>query len=650
MKRDDHQRYLEFILLALLFSVTNAQTKMPPSFEKSKTMPVEYVGNKQTDRRYYDGRLRHAVGVHIYQALRSNRMNPPETGSRTGWTYNHQPYLCYWNDQFYLQYLSDQYTENLPPGRTLLMMSKDGRHWSNPEIIFPEYTLPEIHYTDPESGETYHLSAGTKSIMHQRMGFYITSSNHLLTCAFYSFPKRVRGNANEGQGVGRVVREIFKDGTLGPIFFIRYNRHSGWNESNTKYPLYKRSPDSSFVKACDELLNNKLITLQWWEEDRSKDGFYKTNPGIKSPKAFDFFHRPDGVVVGLWKQSLTALSPDNGQSWTDLVNSNTFKAGSAKMWGQKTKDGRYAIVYDHSATGRNRYPMIVMTSDDGHDFDNMLFLDGEVPPMRHYGWAKNVGPQYIRGIIEGNGDPPGNHMWNTFSVNKEDIWVSKTRVPITGVVDEQVNQNFEGLKSEADLNYWNLYIPKWAPINIVEVPGTMNHVLQLMDEDPYDYACAERAFPPISKATIEFSVFIKDLGKDILEFELRDENDERASRLRFDPRQYGLAFDLGNVETDPVQISENKWYAVKLSFDCVKGGYDVWLNGKKVKEDVKFNVTTQTLERMVFRTGSWRQDVPQLLINGEASAPGLETEDLAGADSKVAKSVFWIDNVKTTTQ
>ena len=641
-------RFLFFVAFIMFLSVPANGQKMPPSYEKSKTMPVEYVGKQQTDKRYYDGRLRHAVGVHIYEALRSNRKNPPEIGSRTGWTYNHQPYLCYWNGQFYLEYLSDQYTENLPPGRTLLMTSRDGRHWSNPEIIFPEYTLPEINYTDPGSGKTYHLPAGTKSVMHQRMGFYVTSGNHLLALAFYSYPMHVRGNANNGQGLGRVVREVYKDGTLGPIYFIRYNRHSGWNESNTKYPFYKKSPDKGFVKDCEELLSNKLITLQWWEEDRSKDGFYSLNPVNKVTEAFNFFHRPDGVVVGLWKHSLTALSPDNGHTWSDFVNATSFKTCGAKIWGQKTKDGRYAIVYDNSATGRNRYPMVVMTSEDGHDFNHMLCLDGEVPPMRHYGWAKNVGSQYIRGIIEGNGDPPGNYMWNTFSVNKEDIWVSRTTLPITGIVKKQVDQDFEGLKSEEDLNYWNLYIPKWAPIDIVKIPGTKNHVLQLTDEEPYDYACAERAFPPSSKETIEFRVFIKDLGKDILEFELRNENDYRALRLRFDPRHYGLAFDLGKTETSPVPVSENKWYTVKLSFDCAKGRYNVWLNGKEVKEGVKFNITTKTLERMVFRTGSWRQDVRQLLINGEASAPGLETEDLAGADSKVAKSVFWIDNVKTT--
>jgi len=42
--------------------------------------------------------------------------------------------------------------------------------------------------------------------------------------------------------------------------------------------------------------------------------------------------------------------------------------------------------------------------------------------MRFSGIFKNLGPQYVRGIEEGNGNPPGLHLWNTYSMNKEDIW------------------------------------------------------------------------------------------------------------------------------------------------------------------------------------------------------------------------------------
>jgi hypothetical protein len=73
----------------------------------------------------------------------------------------------------------------------------------------------------------------------------------------------------------------------------------------------------------------------------------------------------------------------------------------------------------------------------------------------------------------------------------------------------------------------------------------------------------------------------------------------------------------------------------------------VWLNGKKVRENIELDIEVPTLERMVFRTGNWRSDVRQFWLKGEPSAPGVDIENLAGADEKVSFSEFWVDNVKT---
>jgi hypothetical protein len=73
--------------------------------------------------------------------------------------------------------------------------------------------------------------------MHQRMGFYHAPNGRLLTSGFYSYCPNVRYGPNRGQGLGRVIREVLPDGEFGPITFIRYNRHAGWNESNTPFPF-----------------------------------------------------------------------------------------------------------------------------------------------------------------------------------------------------------------------------------------------------------------------------------------------------------------------------------------------------------------------------------------------------------------------------
>jgi len=630
-----------FLLLLFVLAGFAGAAKQPPSLEESAAEPIKYVGTEQTDKRFYDGALRHAVGVHRYQTFRANRTNPSEPGM-VGWTYNHQPYLAYWNRQFYLQYLSDLKQEHDPPGRTLVMTSKDGRHWSNPQVVFPEYVLPEIKRDD------VYVPSGAFSVMHQRMGFYVAPNGRLLTLAFYSYCPTPKHSPNNGKGLGRVVREIHKDGSFGPIYFIRYNRHAGWNESNTRYPFYKQSKDKGFLEACEALLADKLMTLQWWEEDRAEDGFYTIKPQRPfQAKALSFCHRPDGVVLAVWKRQWSALSADEGRTWTEPVRSETLWTTGAKTWIQRTEDGRYALVYDHSATQRNRFPLTVMTSDDCRKFDNLLCLTGEVPPQRYQGFHKDLGVQYVRGILEGNGDPPGKHIWNTYSVNKEDIWVSRTRVPIMGTVDKHVNETFDNAASEADLELWNLYIPKWAAISIVSNPKKDNdRCLQLRDEEPHDYTLAERTFPKSRSVTVDFRVLIQDAGHGVLCFEVHDGRGRRPMRLRFFPNW--LWVDRGRVEQHPVPISTGKWLDIRLKLDCDSQSYDLAVNGDWVKRNVPFweKEKVESLERLVFRTGPWRGYVPVLTVDREP-APGMHQEDLAGADYKVPLSIYLVDDVKT---
>ena len=612
----------------------------PPSVPDSAAEPIRYVGKNQPDKRLYDGALRRAVGVHKVQALRANRTCPPEGGA-LGWTYNHQPYLAWWRDRFYLQYLSTPKEEHVPPGRTLLMMSTDGQNWSNPQVIFPEYALPQIQTADG------HVPAGTPAVMHQRMGFYVAPNGRFLTLGFYSYcvdPLPQKG-PNRGQGLGRVVREIHRDHTFGPIYFIRYNRHAGWNETNTGYPFYQTSSDTGFVEACDALLADKLMTLQWWEEDRATDGFFSIKTGNAEPKALSFAHRPDGVVLGVWKAHY-ALSPDEGKSWTKLVGAPTLMPCGAKTWVQRTDDGRYALVYNHSLTRNNRFPLVVMTSDDCRDFAEMLCLHGEVPPRRFAGLYKNAGPQYVRGIEEGNGNPPGLHLWNAYSMNKEDLWVSRTRVPVTGTVSQQVLETFNDVELADQLEWWNLYEPQWAPIGIVHDPKQSgNKCLELRDEDPYDYALAERAFPESPRIRIEFRVLAEKVGHGVLEAEVQDRYGHRPLKLRLDDKWLGQ--DQMSRWINAIPVPNHTWLTIRLDINCAAGTYDLALNGKTVGLGVNFAEQAETVERLVFRTGPYRGDVRAIFVEGEHATLGYTSEDLPGADQRVPLSIYLIDDLKT---
>ncbi len=635
-------------------------SKIDGAWDAHADEPIKYVGENQPDKDYYDGALPHAVGVRHYQAYRANRSFPTE-GNAPGFTYNHQPYLAYWGDKFVLQFLEGLYQEHTPPTRIAYAESQDGRTWTAPRVLFPEYTLPEV------AQDGIVIPAGTKSVMHQRMGWYVAPNGLLLASGFYSFAATPRYAPNKGLGIGRVVREVKEDGSFGPIYFVRYNSHVGWNESNTNYPLYTSSDDADFVAACESLLADKLVTLQWWEEDRGEDGFFVINPSGKveqdptanivgfttsagAGKSFGYYIRPDGITVGVWKNGWGALSNDNGATWTDIAKNKSLWTTGAKTWVQKTDDGKYSLVHDQSATKRNRYPLAIMTSTDGHEFDNLLTVQGEVPPERYQGIHKNPGPQYVRGIFPGNGNPPGDEQWVAYSMNKEDIWVTSIPTPVTGSVAEHVADDFNNAASEADVKMWNFYMPQWAPISLANDPADFdNTVLELLDEEPYDYALAERIFPRSDRVAIGFRLWMDELKRgSFFAMEVQNEHGVRPLKLRFD--EAWLSFSHFKTRgPNPVKLELGQWYEVRLLINCSTQTYAITVNGEAAHEAIAFGQQVDSVSRLVFRTGPYRGGARKWLADsGEPRAGGMYREDLPGSEAKFGTNRFYLDDVNTS--
>jgi hypothetical protein len=305
------------------------------------------------------------------------------------------------------------------------------------------------------------------------------------------------------------------------------------------------------------------------------------------------------------------------------------------------------VFYNHSLTRNNRFPLVVMTGDDCRDFADMLCLHGEVPPRRFAGLYKNAGPQYVRGIEEGNGKPPGSYLWNTYSMNKEDIWVTRTRVPVTGMVTQQVQETFDNLESAAQLEFWNLYEPQWSPISIANDPRQSgNKCLELRDEDPYDYALAERAFPESSRVRLEFRVLAEKVGHGVLEAEVQDRYGHRPLKLRLDHKWLGQ--DQMARWVNAIPVPDRVWLSVRLDIDCATGTYDLALGGVTVGVGVRFAEPAETVERLVFRTGPYRGDVRAIFVEGEHATLGFTSEDLPGSDQRVPLSIYLIDDLRTS--
>ncbi len=583
---------------------------------------VRYTGTTLSNVDYHHGQLSPAVGVHNIQTMRANRA---DTGA-TSWTYNHAPMLAYWNNTFYLEYLSDPVGEHIPPGQTLLQTSKDGYSWSNPVVIFPPYKVPD-GFVKPGKTDT---AKNAYAVMHQRMGFYTSKSKRLFALAFYGIVLGQKDDPNDGNGIGRVIREIKADGSFGPIYFLRYN-HS-FSEKNSSYPFYKSSKDKGFVSACDEILSTALLMMQTVEEADRNDPLI---PLRKDFKAFNYYHLPNGNVVALWKYALTSISKDEGKTWQyNPTSAPGFINANAKIWGQRTSDGNYATVYNPSEF---RWPLAVSVSDDGLNYKNLLLVNGEITSMRYGGAYKSYGPQYVRGIQEMDGKPADGNMWVTYSMNKEDMWVSRIAVPVKQKVTSSVNDVFNNLPAGKELNEWNLYSPLWCR-TVIEQRNNQK-VLALYDSDPFDYAKAERIFPESKNVVIEFTITANQTNTGSLEIELLDKKGMATLRIMLDSTG-SILTKQGYRNKSLGKYNAGEQLHFKVELNTTTRFYTVTINNGKPNLNVFFQ-PVESVERLSFRTGSVRR-FPN------ADTPTDQDYDLPGADAKAKEAVYFIHSIKTS--
>ena len=166
------------------------------------------------------------------------------------------------------------------------------------------------------------------------------------------------------------------------------------------------------------VLDNPLYMMQWVEEADREDPIIPLKKGYK---AFNCYTLPDGRIASLWKHALTSISEDGGHTWAEpVLRAKGFVNSNAKIWGQRLSDGTYATVYNPSEF---RWPLAISLSKDGLEYTTLNLVHGEITPMRYGGNYKSYGPQYPRGIQEGNGVPADGDLWVSYSVNKEDMWI-----------------------------------------------------------------------------------------------------------------------------------------------------------------------------------------------------------------------------------
>lgn len=574
---------------------------------------VHYTGKTIARPERHDGGLKPIVGVHNIQIMRGEKP----------WTYNHQPFLAYFGEKFWVQYVTNPRSEHQAPGRTMLQSSVDGYNWSQPVVLFPEYDVP-----DGITKATYPgiVSKNLKAVMHQRVGFYKSKNNRLIAIGNYGIVLAPKDDPNDGNGIGRVVREIKKDGSFGPIYFIYYNH--GFNEKNTAFPYYKKAKDKGFRKAVDELIADPMQRMQWVEEADREDPML---PLSATYKAFCGYTLPDGRKVGLWKHAVTSMSTDGGNTWQyPCERAYGFVNSNAKIWGQRLTDGTYATVYNPA---EYRWPLAISLSKDGLEYTTLSLINGEVTPERHGGLYKNYGPQYTRGIQEGQGTPKDSDLWVTYSNNKEDMWVSRIQVPVRLDATEHSHQCFCNYKTLADMIDWNIYSPLWAPVSLND------DWLRFSDSDPYDYAKAEKVIPETKELQVEFDVRAGQVGRGAFHIEFLDAQGNVASRIVMDSTNNILAKGGARYGTLKRNYEAGKTYHIKVIVSTKLHRAYFYIDGKFANKR-QFDTPVESICRVQFRTGD-------LFDKPDIETPADQDFDMPLADSKAEAFYFEISDFST---
>jgi hypothetical protein len=161
-------------------------------------------------------------------------------------------------------------------------------------------------------------------------------------------------------------------------------------------------------------------------------------------------------------------------------------------------------------------------------------------------------------------------VWVCYSVNKEDIWVSRVRLPAGGT---------------ASGDAWNTYSPKWAPCTVTTTDGI--ETVQLEDRDPSDYARASRVFgTPATSLDVAFDVRMDKGATEPLHIELTGPRAAQAVMLT----------------VKPTDLAAGEWRTIRLHANCEKRSATMAI-GDEAAATNPFAVRAPAITSITFRTG-----------------------------------------------
>lgn len=555
----------------------------------------------KVDETLADGGLPLLPGVESYCVFRASR-DAQDLSDGRGWTYHHHVDMAIWRGRLYVGWNSCERDEDIWPARELFSTSTNGRDWSPPAEMFPQ---------------------GLSTCL--RVYFFRAPNDRMLVIA------GLRGGTdkvNEDTKGALLVREIRADHSWGEVYLLQ-GAVSSTSESpfgaalnvddfsaapkvpfvspltGARIEIFETSNDPGFIEACRALLADTVFLEQ---QDRGRllgprrmKWHDPANwPGGKVPgdnekwvagKAYTFFTRPDGAIIGLSKMGWVTISLDNGKTWQQPAVPSSFVTGKAKVFSHRLSDGTYALVYNPSR--RNRFPLAIVTGSDGVNFANMRLIQGELPIQRYAGADRSIGPQYTRGVSKwaDDGSRDDGALWLVYSMSKEDIWVSRVPVPVAPDETRESGGGFTG---------WNLYQPKWSRAEV------HRDSLLLENRDPFDYAAATRVLPTASHIQISFSLHPHQIGGVLMIDLMSMFGAKRPIQIALRNGQMSARDGQSDIALGAVEPNERIQFQLNVDAAAGNCAVEVRSGGIIQRKTLAFAEPADSIHRITFRTDEFR--------------------------------------------
>jgi hypothetical protein len=337
--------------------------------------------------------------------------------------YNHHPHVIRYRGMFFVAWSNHPIDEDAAGQRVLLSVSRNGQRWSLPVSLFPPLYTQDGKGLILTANGWLELDGCLYAIadVHDDIGWSDAEG------LFVSSKQTASYHRAAQRAIGRLGRKVNGKGSMGKPFWVAQHDPASRACKNCRvHPALSAKMDAA--------LRQPLNRRTWDLAEANRHGFWIDRYPVKAADGHRLtepttYRRPDGVLVRLLRDLdgsnfiYASLSSDGSKTWS-TPQRTTLPDSPSRSFTGSLPDGQVFLI--GNPVQRRRDPLVIRLSRDGLVFRKAMVVRRNSPAMRRNGRYKGPGFQYPSAVVTKDS------LWIVYSVNKEDIEIS--RVPHPGTI------------------------------------------------------------------------------------------------------------------------------------------------------------------------------------------------------------------------